>query len=88
MRYLSLAETLDLHDRIVSSTGGARGIRDLGALESALNQPRQTVAQVDLYAERFDPLLSSVEIPDDAPLPPKAFRSDSSGRRPPASCGS
>ena len=37
MRYLSISEILELHDRIISSTGGSRGIRDKSALESAVN---------------------------------------------------
>ena len=49
MRYLSLVEILELHEAIIASTGGARGIRDVGALESAVNQPRLTFDQVDLY---------------------------------------
>ena len=51
MRYLTLAEVLDLHDRIISTSKGARGIRDLGALASALNRPRQTFDGRDLYPE-------------------------------------
>jgi death-on-curing protein len=51
MRYLSLVEILELHEAIIASTGGARGIRDLGALESALNQPRLTFDHVDLYPD-------------------------------------
>jgi hypothetical protein len=33
MRYLGLAEVLSLHQRILAETGGADGVRDLGALE-------------------------------------------------------
>jgi death-on-curing protein len=51
MRYLSILEILELHDRIISSTGGSRGIRDINALESAVNQPRQTFDQKDLYSD-------------------------------------
>ena len=51
MRYLSLVEVLELHELIVASTGGARGIRDMGALESAVNQPRLTFDQADLYPD-------------------------------------
>lgn len=36
MRHLSLGEVLELHRRVVEATGGATGVRDLGALESAL----------------------------------------------------
>jgi death-on-curing protein len=47
MRYLSISEVLELHDRIISSSGGSHGIRDLNALESAVNQPRHTFDQKD-----------------------------------------
>jgi death-on-curing protein len=51
MRYLSLVEILELHERIISITGGVRGIRDLGALESAVSQPHLTFEQTDLYPD-------------------------------------
>ena len=51
MRYLSLVEILELHQAVISSTGGSKGIRDLGALESATNQPRLTFDQSDLYPD-------------------------------------
>ena len=35
MQYLTLGEVVDLHDRLLQATGGAPGIRDLGALDSA-----------------------------------------------------
>ena len=47
MRYLSISEVLELHDRIISSSGGSHGIRGLNALESAVNQPRHTFDQKD-----------------------------------------
>jgi len=49
MRYLGLAEVVDLHRRILQVTGGAMGLRDLGALESAIAQPQATFSGVDLY---------------------------------------
>jgi death-on-curing protein len=49
MRYLALAEVVDLHRRLLEATEGAPGIRDLGALESALAQPRMTLAGSDVY---------------------------------------
>jgi death-on-curing protein len=49
MRFLSLREVLDLHRRLIDQTGGAAGVRDLGALESALAQPRMTFGGQDLY---------------------------------------
>ena len=48
-RYLSLAEVLELHRLIIAETGGSDGLRDLGMLESALGQPRQTFGGEDLY---------------------------------------
>jgi death-on-curing protein len=50
MRYLSLGEIIDLHQALIDQTGGAPGIRDLGALESALAQPRATFGGTDLHA--------------------------------------
>lgn len=49
MRYLALAEVVDLHRRLLEATEGAPGIRDLGALESALAQHRMTLAGSDVY---------------------------------------
>jgi death on curing protein len=40
MRYLTLAEVVELHRRLLRATGGAPGIRDPGALESAIAQPK------------------------------------------------
>ena len=51
MRYLSFREILELHDKIIEISGGARGIRDMKALESAINQPRLTFDQTDLYPD-------------------------------------
>ncbi len=49
MRYLSLAEVLELHRLVVAQAGGAQGLRDLGGLESAVAQPRATFGGTDLY---------------------------------------
>ncbi len=49
MRYLSLSEVLELHERIISSSGGSHGVRDIKALKSSVNQPRLTFDQKDLY---------------------------------------
>ena len=51
MRYLSLPEILHIHEAIISTSGGSRGIRDLYALESAVNQPRITFNQQELYQD-------------------------------------
>jgi death-on-curing protein len=49
MRYLTLKETLELHHRLLEQSGGLAGIRDLGALESALAQPLMTFGGEELY---------------------------------------
>ena len=49
MRYLNLAEVTELHHLLIESFGGSHGIRDLGALESAIAQPRMSFGGEDLY---------------------------------------
>ena len=49
MRYLTLAEVLELHRRVIEQAGGAEGVRDLGAIESAVAQPQMTFGGRDLY---------------------------------------
>ena len=49
MRYLSLAEVVELHRALINQSGGATGIREIGLLESALSQPRATFAGEDLH---------------------------------------
>lgn len=49
MRHLVLAEVVELHRRLLQVTGGASGLRDLSALESAIAQPQATISGVDLY---------------------------------------
>ena len=51
MRYLSLAEILELHERLIATSGGTGGIRDIHLLESAVYQPRVTFDQTDLYPD-------------------------------------
>ena len=54
MRYLTLSEALELHRRIIGQSGGALGILNLGALESALAQPRMTFGGRELYPSIVD----------------------------------
>ena len=54
MRYLGLSEVVELHRRLLEQTGVAAGIRDLGALESALAQPKMALAGLDLYPTLAD----------------------------------
>lgn len=54
IRYLTLVEVLNLHRQIIEQSGGALGVRDLGALQSALAQPRMTFGGEDLYPTFVD----------------------------------
>ena len=54
IRYLTLKEAFQLHERVIAQSGGATGILNPGALESALQQPRQTFGGEDLYSTIVD----------------------------------
>lgn len=49
MRSLTIAEILETYQRIMQETGGLIGIRDFGALASAVAQPNMTFDGNDLY---------------------------------------
>jgi death-on-curing protein len=49
MRYLSLEEVLSLHSLLIAQSGGSDGLRDRGALESAVAQPEASFGGEDLY---------------------------------------
>lgn len=52
--YLELAEVLALHEVNIQEFGGSRGLRDLGLLESAVNQPKQEFGGQELYPLLWD----------------------------------
>jgi death-on-curing protein len=54
MRFLTLGEVLALHRRILAESGGRAGIRDLGAVASAVSQPRASVGGRDAYPTLLD----------------------------------
>lgn len=49
MRYLRLGEVLELHRRLIATSGGSPGLRDLRLLEGSLSQLRQTFSGADLF---------------------------------------
>ena len=51
MRYLSLQEVISLHSLLIAQSGGSSGLRDRGALESAVAQPEATFGGEDLYPD-------------------------------------
>ena len=51
MRYLSLQEVISLHSLLIVQSGGSSGLRDRGALESAVAQPEASFGGEDLYPD-------------------------------------
>ena len=49
MRYLSVDEVVLLHSRMIAQSGGSFGLRDRGALESAVSQPEASFGGDELY---------------------------------------
>ena len=49
MRHITIGEVLGIYKRVMQETGGLIGIRDIGALESAIAQPYMTFDGNELY---------------------------------------
>jgi death-on-curing protein len=49
VNYLTASQVLFIHVRLISETGGAAGLRDLGLLEAAVARPQATFDGADLY---------------------------------------
>lgn len=47
--FLTLGDVLETHREMIATIGGSPGVRDLGAVESAIAQPRMTFGGEDLY---------------------------------------
>ena len=58
---ISLEEVKILHQTLIENFGGAQGIRDQGALESALARPFQTFDNNELYNSVLEKAASLVE---------------------------
>lgn len=52
--YLTVEEVILIHDRALEQFGGLAGIRDRGALESAIENIKSTMFGMDLYHTIFD----------------------------------
>jgi death-on-curing protein len=48
MRYLTVSEVLELHRLVLEQSGGSEGVRDLGAVESAVAQPQMAFGGQEL----------------------------------------
>lgn len=49
--YLAAQQVLFIHARLIATTGGEHGVRDIGLLESAVARPQATFDGVDLYPD-------------------------------------
>lgn len=52
-RYLTVAQLLFIHARLVVETGGSSGVRDMGLLEAAAARPQATFDGQPLYPTLF-----------------------------------
>lgn len=49
MKYITINYIIKLHEKLIIATGGSSGIRDIGLLESAIENSKATFAGEDLY---------------------------------------
>ncbi|MCA9976669.1 MAG: type II toxin-antitoxin system death-on-curing family toxin [Anaerolineales bacterium] len=49
--YLTPQQVLFIHARLIETTGGSHGLRDLGLLQSAVARPQATFDGADLYPD-------------------------------------
>ena len=61
MKYLTAEQVLFINIRLISETGGAHGLRDLGQLQSAVARPQATFDGRDLYPELFSKAAALLE---------------------------
>lgn len=54
MKFLKIEHILELHALVVQTTGGGKGIRDLGRIESAVATQNQSVFGDELYTSVYD----------------------------------
>ena len=58
---ISAKEVQQLHQILIDKFGGRPGIRDIGALESALSRPFQTFDNKELYPSAIEKAASLIE---------------------------
>ena len=51
MNYLTPQQILFIHYRLIETTGGSHGVRDLGALQAAAARPQATFGEEELYPD-------------------------------------
>lgn len=58
---INLKQALSIHQILIEKFGGSKGVKDQGALESALNRPYATFDQEDLYPTAIDKAAALLE---------------------------
>ena len=58
---ISQLETEELHKTLIEKFGGTYGLRDAGALQSALHRPFQTFNSTDLYPTTLEKAAALIE---------------------------
>ena len=53
MKYLSPEQVLFIHSRLIDTSGGMHGTRDIGLLQSAVARPKATFGGKELYPDLF-----------------------------------
>jgi death-on-curing protein len=53
MDFLTPQQLMFVHYRLIETTGGSHGVRDLGALQAAAARPHATFGGDDLYPDLF-----------------------------------
>ncbi|MBL7686274.1 MAG: Fic family protein, partial [Deltaproteobacteria bacterium] len=54
IQYLDLEHVMTIHDLMIDEMGGSYGVRDMGLVESATMQPRQSFGGFELYPSLFE----------------------------------
>ena len=58
---ISIKEVEQIHNLLIEEFGGAKGIKDLGALDAAINRPFATFDQQELYPNPVDKAAAIIE---------------------------
>lgn len=61
MKYLTASEVAVIHARLIQYTGGSKGVRDIGLLESAVARPQATFDQKELYPTLWEKAAALME---------------------------
>ncbi len=58
---IELKEVLSIHQVLITNFGGSSGLRDLNALQSAINRPFSTFDKLDLYPSPVEKAAALIE---------------------------